>query len=554
VVFKFFKQKYKSEVNMKKRQVLLNDVSLREGAQVLRGSMEFGDQIKYVKKLIDHGIDMIEIGYPSSSAKALENCIRIREFVNEYCICKNMKMPLLSGLARANENDINTVKETGCDVCHIYIPSSDNLMMAMFSSEKYGTSESDKRDWVINQAVNMVGYAKSLGFKSVEYSPEDAARTGFEYLSEIVRSVIEAGAGIVNIPDTTGLRILDEYGNLISKLFENVPNIKKAVISVHCHNDSDCSVSNALWAISKGATQIEGTFFGLGERSGMTKFESIIMVIMSRPDIFEDVYVNFDPSACKDMVELIANSLGMTVPRHWPVVGQQNFVCNSGTHQAVEARAKEQGMGSAYYSWNPAQFGNCGVENVINSYSGREGLRDKLKELGYGVSKLHLDAIYKKVTRISDSKGGASLKDREITAVVEDIIGEVPFPINIEHCQVLGGGGTIPNAAVVIEAGGRRSVNSSPGNGPFDALMFSILNASSEIYDGLKGVEFVLEDWRIRNLTDESKSLADFFTRIQIIKNAVPQGSFSGRAVSPDTIQAAAESFAKCLSWYLASL
>jgi 2-isopropylmalate synthase len=244
----------------------------------------------------------------------------------------------------------------------------------------------------------------------------------------------------------------------------------------------------------------------------------------------------------------------MTVPRHWPVVGIQNSVCNSGTHQVAEIRAKEQGMGSAYYSWNPALFGHAGVENLVNMYSGREGLKEKLKELGYKVTKEQLDSIYGKVTRISDSKGGAALKDREISAIVEDLILEIPFPIKIIQCQVFGGVGTIPNAAVIIETNGKRCTNSSSGNGPFDAMMMAILGAAREAHPALREAEFVLEDWRIRNLTEESKSLVDFFTRIQISMKGVSRGSFAGRAVSPDTIQAAAESFAKCLSWFLSSI
>jgi len=536
-------------------QVFLNDVTLREGAQVAGGAMEPDDQLTFVQMLVENGMDMIEIGYPASSAENMQNCRRIVEFVKSY---PKMKKPLLSGLARAIEADIFAVKEAGCDVCHIYIPTSDQLRKSMFKDVKYGKTDEEKKEWVLRQAAKMVGFARDLGFSKVEYSPEDSARTGqtqagFKYLCRIVEAVIDAGADIVNIPDTTGLRILDQFGKLIKKLFEKVPNISQAVISVHCHNDSDCSTNNALYAIKYGARQVEGTFFGLGERSGMTKFETLIMNLTSNPE-FNDIALHFNPAACKSMVDFVAGSLAMSVPRQWPVVGLQNSLCSSGTHQAIEVRAKKQGRNSAYYGWKPERYGNQQVKTVLNTYSGQEGFREKLTLLGFRVNSGQLKAIYQMSMRKSASKGNLPLSDREISAIVQDVVQEIPFPIEINRCQVVGGGGTMPVAAVEIGVNGDSTIVENNGNGPFDALMLAILKGAAIYYPELQNIsKFDLVVWKVRNITQETGSLADFFTCIRVYENDEQAGLFSGQAIDPDTIQAAAVSFARCLSWFLAS-
>ncbi|MFA6393850.1 MAG: alpha-isopropylmalate synthase regulatory domain-containing protein [Patescibacteria group bacterium] len=532
-----------------KKQIQLNDVCLRESAQVSGGAMSPGDQLTYVRYLLEGGIDRIEIGFPGSSKVQLENCGRIVDFVNNNA---KGKRPLLGGLARAKKEDIDAIKEAGCDLCHIYIPASPDFVKAMFAADKYGDTVEGKQNWTIDQAGAMVAYAKSLGFKSIEYSPEDAARTSREFLYRMVGAVISAGADVVNIPDTTGLRVGNEFGDLIALIEENVPNRKNALISIHCHNDSDHGTHNALQAVLNGADIIEGTFFGLGERSGMTKLEAIIMNMHTRQDMFGDFKIDFKPELCVKIVSFIANALGMNVPRHWVVVGAQNSICSSGTHQAIEARAREQGMESAYYSWHPETYGHAKVTTVINQSSGREGLRIRLEELGYALGKEELQKIYSESVKISEAMAGKPLSDRELAAIVHETIDIIPFPIKVKRCQAIGGEGSLPTATVVVEIDGKESISASVGVGPYDAIMHSVIRAAEEFYPELKKVKISLNDWRPVAVSSGSDALADVYGRIRI--NNDENHTFSGRAVHIDTNQASAQAFANCLSWYLASL
>lgn len=537
---------------MEKRRILLNDVMLRESAQVAGGAMSSQeDQLRYVKYLVENGIDIMEIGFPSSSDDEFTKCQRIVQYV------KNMKQenkPLLSGLTMATEHDIQKVKNAGCDMCHIYIPASDRLILAQFNKPKYGKTLEEKRAWVLNRAVAMVKFACSLGFMKIEYTPEDSAHADKEYLRDIVSAVIDAGANIINIAETTGLTIGNEFGDLIKYVFENVSNIHKAVVSVHCHNDSDHSTHNALQAVLNGATQVEGTFYGLGERSGMTKFEAFIMNVVTRGgvgDIFDNIEVGFKKEMCVEIVNFVSNALGMPVPRHWVVVGVQNGICSSGTHQAIEAKAKEQGKGSAYYSWNPSLYGHQGVQTVVTQFSGRTGIGDKLKQLGYAVGDEQLKKISEEVNKVSSSKKGHALKDRELIAIVDEVVADIPHKIEVESCIAIGGSGSQPKAEVKIKADGKNEEASAIGNGPFDALMKAVKNATAKIFPFLDSVEIVLEDWRPVPITGGTEAMGDVYARIRVANGK--DEVFTGRSVNVDTIQASAQAFANALSWCVTS-
>jgi hypothetical protein len=284
----------------------------------------------------------------------------------------------------------------------------------------------------------------------------------------------------------------------------------------------------------------------------MTKFESLLMNIYTRVDIFGGIEIVFDKSACVKIVNFVANALGMAVPRHWVVVGLQNGVVSSGTHQAIEAKAAEQGRKSAYYSWRPGDYGHGGgVEVTITQSSGKGGLKKKLASLGYGVSDEELEEIFKRTKQISEAKDGTKLSDRELTAIVADVVAEIPFPIIVKRCQAIGGEGTIPTATIIVEVKGKMVTVAKTGDGPYDAIMKAVKKAASRFYPALKKVEIILDDWRPVPVSSGTEALADVYTRIRIRNgdNAV----FTGRAVHLDTNQASAQAFANCLSWYLAS-
>jgi 2-isopropylmalate synthase len=536
---------------MPKRKILLNDTALRDGAQVAGAKMPFEDQKTYVEYLIEGGIDIIEISFPGSSKEQFEECKTLVEHVKSL---PGSNKPLLAGLARALEADILAVKNSGCDMCHIYIPASDSLMLVQFDSEKYGDTPEGKRNWMVSQAVEMVKFALELGFKQVQYSPEGATKTGREFLCRIVEAVIDAGVHSVNIPDTTGLCILNEFSDLIKHLFANVPNIHRARIACHCHNDSDNSTNNALQAILNGVDEVHGTFYGIGERSGMTKFESLLMCVKTREDIFNQIEIGFQIEHCVKVVNFIADSIGMPAPRHWPVIGSQNSICSSGTHQGIEEKAKKQGCGSGYYEWDPTLYGHKKIETVINSSSGTAGLEAKLKELNYtSLTRDQLRAVLEEVKKVSNAKNGALVTDAELIAIVENITAQIPFQIKVKRCQAIGGEGTIPTATVIIEIDKKLIQVAETGDGPYDAIMKAIKKAASKVYpEILKETDILLDDWCPVPVTKGEESLVDVKVRIKV-KNG-EDSLFEGRAIHLDTNQATAQAFANCLSWYLASL
>lgn len=533
------------------RKVMLNDVTLRESAQVAGGAMSPSDQIRYVEYLVNNGIDIVEIGFPVSSKSDFAKCQRIVRMVKAMSV---KKKPILSGLARAMKKDILSVKKSGCDMVHVYIPVSNKLMLAQFDEEKYGNTVEGKQAWMVEQVVEMVSYAVSLGFEHVQFSPEDSARTGRDFLCRIVEAAISAGATSVNIPDTTGLCVLGEFGDLIKHLFDNVPNINQARIACHCHNDSDHGTANALQGIVNGVGEVHGTFYGLGERSGMTKFESVIMNVGTRRDVFADIEIQFNPHMVVEIVNFVANSLGMPMPRHWVVTGEQNSICSSGSHQSTEGRAKKKGMASPYYSWNPTLYGHDQVETVLTQFSGRAGLAEKLVELGFSVSNDHLKIISNEVNRISASKKGDSLTDREIAAIVGEVIKKIPYEMKVSEVTSVGGHGVIPIAAVRVISQGKQVQKVCIGNGPISALFDAIVEAAADIYPVLIGVKVTLEDWRPVPVTVGNEALGDVYVRIKVVHLKTGAESFyTSRSVNVDTNQASAQAFANSLSWVVAA-
>ncbi|MFC1640677.1 LeuA family protein [Patescibacteria group bacterium] len=529
-----------------KKQIFLNDVALRESAQVEKGAMSPRDQETYVRYLCDGGIDRIEVGYPSSSPEELKKCQNLIEIARSY-----PNPPLVSCLAPAREADIDVVKSVNPDICHIYIQASDKFIQAMYPGVEFGGSDAAKRQWVISQTASAIAYAKSLGFGHIEFSPEDAARSSKAYVAKLVAAAIDAGATIVNIPDTTGLRVLDEFGKLIRYVYRNVPNIAKAEVSCHCHNDSDHSTTDALQAIMAGATVIEGCFYGLGERSGMTKFESVIMAVNTRRDVFGDYEIKFNSHDCVKIVNFLGHALGMPVPRHWTVVGEQNAVCSSGTHQAVQAKISSAEQG--YYSWKPERYGHGGVSTLFTSMSGKRGLREIAEKLGFNPSKQNLATIFERAKRLADAKAGGAIEAHEIEAMIKEVTAEIPFPITIVRCQAIGGEGTIPTATIIAEVDGQQVTKSGTGNGPYDAIMHAVRKAVRHFSPELHDIEITLNSWRPTPVTSGAESLADVYASIRFRHNGDPDGVYAGNAVRADTNQASAQAFANCFSWYLAA-
>jgi hypothetical protein len=281
----------------------------------------------------------------------------------------------------------------------------------------------------------------------------------------------------------------------------------------------------------------------------MTKFETVLMNVTTRQDVFQDIEIRFQRSKCMEIVNFVGTALGMPVPRHWPVVGWQNGICSSGTHQAIEVKAKEQGKTSAYYAWNPVLYGHEEVETVITKSSGKAGLYERLTGLGYRVNSRQLTEIYNRANQVSAAKSGASLKNRELVAIVQDIVIEIPNKIEVKRCQAIGGKGSMPMAGVYIQSEGKKANAPSFGNGPIDAIMKAVVEAAKKIHPILNNVNIILEEWRPIPITVGTEAMGDVYVAIQVVDGK--GGLFTGRAVDVDTNQASAQAFANCLSCYI---
>lgn len=536
-----------------KRRILLNDVLLRESGQVEAGGMTLANQYHYIEMMIKGGIDIIEVGYPASLGNELQRCRDIVSFVGSM---KVKKRPILSGLARSLDADILAVKDTGFEMVHVYIQASDQLISTQFYDERHGVTLKEKRNWVLRQAVEAVGYAKSLGFKHIQFSPEDAARADREFLCQLVESVIDSGATSVNIPDTTGICVMNEFGDLIRHLVATVPNIGRARLACHCHNDTDNATANALEGALAGVDEVQGTFYGLGERSGMTKFESFIMNIQTRQDVFGSINIEFDSTLSCSLVNFLGAALNITVPRHWVVVGEQNSVCSSGTHQAIEAKAKEMKLPSPYYGWLPALYGHGPIRTRITSSSGRAGLAAELKRIGFVLTKEQLDLIFNKVKEISSERNSNSLQERELVAIVNDLLGQdIPCLMIVEKCTIISGKGNNPSAIVVISFGGKVAEANGVGNGPIDASFVAVTTAAKQLFSALEEYEFFLDGWNPIPVTKGEKSLGDVYARIRVTNKVTKKEKIHcGHAVDADTNQAFVQAFANALSWLASSL
>lgn len=537
---------------MKKRKIVLNDVALRESAQVDGGGITPADQDRYVSMLMQAGVDIIEIGYPGSSAENFQRCCEIVALVAEG---KVRRKPILSGLARARRTDIQAVKDSGCDMVHIYIPASDELMLAQFDHEKYGDTAEGKQQWVIDTAVEHVRFAKECGFSHIQFSPEDAARAGRDFVCRVVMAVIDAGVTSVNLPDTTGLRILGEFGEFIAYIFAHVKNVSKARIACHCHNDSDHATANALQAVMNGVSEVQGTFFGLGERSGMTKFESIVWAFHSRPDVFEHYDLRCDPVRTVEIVHFIAQALGMQVPRHWVVVGEQNNLCSSGTHQAIEVRAQKNGQSSPYYSWKPESFGHTGVKTVLTQFSGKEGVAKKLADLGFVVNKLQLDEVIMEIKRISAHRRGTSLSDVEIAAVVGDVVKVAPYQMMIERSTIVSGKGTTPMASITAQYEGRTVSAVRVGNGPISAAFDAVVAVARDMFPDLREYDIHQVYWQPMQISKGEEALGDVHVGVQFKHRSTGSSKVvRGRSVKDDSNHGFVVAVANAIGWMLASL
>jgi 2-isopropylmalate synthase len=383
---------------MAKELVKIFDTTLRDGEQVPGCKLNTTQKLVIAKRLDKLGVDVIEAGFPVSSPGDFKSVVEISKIVNNATVC---------GLSRAVENDIKVAAEAlqfaKYPRIHTGIGTSDSHITHKFNSS---------RDKIIEIGFNAVKYAKSF-VKDVEFYAEDAGRTDNEFLAKVCEKMIEAGATVLNIPDTTGYCLPDEYGEKIKYLVDNVKNIEKATISCHCHNDLGLATANSIAGILNGARQIECTINGIGERAGNTSLEEVVMIMRQHPNLNLDTNIN--SKLLFDTSNLVSEGMGMPVQPNKAIVGANAFAHSSGIHQDGVIKNRE-----TYEIINPLDVGVNESAIILTARSGRAALAYKAKKIGYNLSKDELDIVYPEFLKFADINKEVS--DNDIPTIIKNSI------------------------------------------------------------------------------------------------------------------------------------
>src|SRR5689334_19936843 len=448
------------------RRIVIFDTTLRDGEQSPGCSMNLEEKLEVAQALVDLGVDVIEAGFPIASPGDFEAVREIANTVRGTTIC---------GLARCNEKDIDRAWEAlkGAPEARIHVFLATSAIHREFKL-RMGKEE------IIQRAVDSVKRAKGY-CENIEFSPEDAARTEPDFLCQVVEAAIAAGATTVNIPDTVGYATPSHFGGVIKNLVNRVPNIDKAVISVHCHNDLGLAVANSLAAIENGAGQIECTINGIGERAGNCSLEEVVMAMRTRSDYYNTV-TKINTTRLVPTSRLLSNVTGLQVQRNKAIVGRNAFAHEAGIHQ--DGMLKER---TTYEIMRPEDVGLTQTDLVLGKHSGRAALADRAKALGYHLTGEQLQTVFEAFKLLADKK--KDIYDADIAALVEQQITDIPDMWKLVSYQVSAASGQTPTVRVTLQRGSEsRSEEVAQGDGPMDALFRAI--------EVITGVSVVVRDFR----------------------------------------------------------
>ena len=497
-------------------RILIFDTTLRDGEQSPGASMNLGEKLQVAHALKELGVDIIEAGFPIASPG---------DFEAVQAIARQVTGPVICGLARCNNADIDRAAEALKDNprprIHVFLATS-----AIHREFKLKMA----KDEIIRRAVDGVRRAKSH-VADVEFSPEDAARTELDFLAEVVSAVVEAGATTVNIPDTVGYAVPEQYAACIAHLRKHVKGMDKAVLSVHCHNDLGLAVANSLAAVREGARQIECTINGIGERAGNGALEEIVMALRTRRDFFK-LDTGIQTKRLYSTSRLISHVTGIAVQRNKAIVGQNAFAHEAGIHQ--DGMLKER---STYEIMRPEDVGVPQTELVLGKHSGRHALRQRVVDLGYHLDDPQLEKVYEAFKLLADRK--KTIYDADIEALCEQQVhsaeaGQAAWTLEAVSCNA--GSASIPSAVVCLwDKEGNIHRDSAIGDGPIDAVFKAI--------ERITGFQVVLKDYRLRSVTVGEDAQGE-----ALIEAEHDGKSMSGRAISTDVIEASAEAFLQVIN------
>ena len=509
---------------MKNNRIIIFDTTLRDGEQCPGASMNLREKLEIARQLARLRVDVIEAGFP---------VISDGDFASVRSIAREIKGPVICGLARCVPRDIDAAGEALKPAgkhgrIHIFLATS--KIHREFKLNK-------AQDEILRLAVEGVKRAKSF-VQDVEFSPEDASRTEPDFLIKVCRAVVAAGATTINIPDTVGWAVPDQYGALIQQLYEAVPEFQsgRALISVHCHNDLGLAVANSLAAIRHGARQVECTLNGIGERAGNAAMEEIVMAIKTRGDFFRGFDCGINTREIVKSSRLVSRMSGLLVQRSKAIVGENAFAHSSGIHQDGILKKRE-----TYEIMDPQSVGWGGTELPLTKHSGRAAMVSRLKHLGFKMGEEEITAIFTRFKEIGDKK--KFVYDDDLSALVEGQITEVPEIWSLDYLHVTSGNHTVPTATVRLQKAGSRkpemAQDAGIGDGPVDAALKAI--------DRLTKANGKLMDYSLRAVSQGKDALGEVTVKVDFGGGNL----FTGKGASTDIIEASARAYLNAVNRFL---
>jgi 2-isopropylmalate synthase len=494
-------------------RLIIFDTTLRDGEQSPGASMNLREKLEVAHALKDLGVDVIEAGFPIASPG---------DFEAVEAIARQVEGPIICGLARCHSDDIDRAAQALKDAKRPRI----HVFLATSAIHREFKLHMDRQE-IVRRSVE--GVKRARGYcEDVEFSPEDAARTELDFLAEVVEKVIEAGATTVNIPDTVGYAVPEQYAAAIRHLKQHVCGIDNVVISVHCHDDLGLAVANSLNAIKEGARQVECTINGIGERAGNCALEEVVMAVRTRADYF-GVHTTINTTRIWPTSRLVTHITGLQVQRNKAVVGQNAFAHEAGIHQ--DGMLKER---RTYEIMKPEDIGILQTELVLGKHSGRHALRQRVRELGYHLEDDQLQRVFEGFKALADRKKVVYDADIEALAEAQMQLGPAVWTLEAVTCNA--GSGTIPSAAVCLwHNEGRIHREAVFGDGPVDAVFRAI--------ERITGIDVELRDYHVRSVTigqdaqGEAQVEAEYNGKV-----------LRGRAFSTDIIEASALAFLQIIN------
>jgi 2-isopropylmalate synthase len=489
------------------KRIKIFDTTLRDGEQSPGCSMNLAEKLEVAKQLELLKVDVIEAGFAVASPMDFESVKEIAKIVSNATV---------GSLARAVERDISVaydaVKNAVNPLIHTFIATSPIHMEYKLKM---------KPDEVLEKIAYMVKFASNL-CPNIEFSAEDAMRSDKEFLARAFSIAIKNGATVINVPDTVGYRTPLEVAEYITYLKDNVDGIEKATISVHCHNDLGMAVANSISAINAGATQVECTVNGIGERAGNASLEEIVMILKTRYDYFNAV-TNIDTKQIYRTSKLISTITGVAIPPNKAIIGANAFAHESGIHQHGMLAHKE-----TYEIMTPSSIGKPENQMVLGKHSGRHAFDERLNTLGYTLSKEEIDKVFEQFKILADKK--KTISDRDIEALLENKSRTIQETYSLERFVINSGNTITATAMIKVKVNEDTIEKVSIGDGPIDASFKAINEITQK--------EFILDDYIIHAVTEGEDALGEAV--VKLTYNGIQA---TGRAISTDIIEASIKAY-----------